>query len=189
MFTALKNVDQQLFLLINGAHNYLLDFVMWWVSNMLIWTPLYIWLIYLLARSYGKKIWWILLTVALLILSSDRLSVFLKNTVQRLRPSHEPALLGMVHSVNNYMGGTYGFVSSHAANTMALAVFLWLLLPDRARVARMVLIPYVIFTGYSRIYLGVHYPLDILGGWMVGILTACIAVKVLQYKIVPLKNN
>lgn len=183
MLDALKNIDREIFLIINGAHNNLLDFVMWWASDKLIWIPFYAWLLYILIREYGKQAGWILLTVALMILCSDQLTDFIKNTVQRPRPSHEISLIGIIHLVNNYNGGPFGFVSSHAANSMAITTLLFFILPQRLRLPRMVLIPFVILIGYSRIYLGVHYPLDVIGGWMVGLLTAWLSAKILLLKI------
>jgi undecaprenyl-diphosphatase len=101
----------------------------------------------------------------------------------RLRPSHEPSLEGLVHLVEGYKGGTYGFASSHAANTFGTAMFLYLLF--RIKKSWIVwLFPWAAFVSYTRIYLGVHYPGDIVGGAGVGLLCAWFSFKLcmLLYK-------
>ena len=171
MFEFLQNVDEYLFLLLNGLHNDFFDGVMWWISAKYSWIPLYAvilgWLIY----KYRFKSVILILTIILLITASDQGSVHLfKNVFERLRPSHHPELSDMVHIVNNYRGGRYGFVSSHAANVFALVSFLIPFL--RNRWAAIILICWASVVSYSRIYLGVHYPGDIIGGalfgWIVG---------------------
>jgi len=109
----------------------------------------------------------ILLGIALCVLLADQLSVHLfKNVFQRLRPSHEPELTGMVHLVRDYRGGNWGFVSSHAANTFAIATFLSLIFKNRK--FWIILFSWCIIVSYTRIYLGVHYPGDIFGGALLG---------------------
>src|SRR6187402_273521 len=120
----LLQLDQQIFLFINGHHDTVVDFIMYYASMKWIWIPFYIWLLYVLSRNYGIKALWFLPVIALMIVGSDQLSVFLKDSFERLRPCQDPDLKSLVHLVNNKCGGLYGFVSSHAANTMALAVFL-----------------------------------------------------------------
>ncbi|MGM9809403.1 MAG: phosphatase PAP2 family protein [Paludibacteraceae bacterium] len=102
----------------------------------------------------------------------------IKPWVCRLRPTHEPALAGMVHLVNGYTGGMYGFVSSHAANTMACALLFSLLY--RNRYATVGLMLWVALNCYSRMYLGVHYPGDIIGGLLVGALLATLTYAVVR---------
>ncbi|MBE0663262.1 MAG: phosphatase PAP2 family protein [Bacteroidales bacterium] len=172
MIEFLKNIDTQLFLFFNGFHNPFGDFVMYWLSDKYIWVPLYAFLLYLLFRYYGKKAFIFMVLVALLITISDQVSVhFFKNVFLRLRPCHEPALEGMVYTLGR-CGGKYGFISSHASNSFAIAVFMALLLWNKVRTVAIIMLIWAAMVSYSRVYLGVHYPGDVLVGGMVGALEA-----------------
>ena len=184
----LLQLDRELFLFINGHYDRVVDFIMYYVAQKWIWIPFYLWLLYVLSRNYGWKTLWFLPVTALLIAGSDQLSVLFKESFERIRPCHEPLLTGMVHLVKNKCGGMYGFISSHAANTMALAIFLHKMLPKGYGDIRKELIAYVLLNGYSRIYLGAHYPGDVIGGWMAGAILGYIFAKLMQQKLsVPLK--
>jgi undecaprenyl-diphosphatase len=162
--------DEQLFLLINGKHNTFYDFVMFWASEKFIWIPLYALLLYYLVRHYRRNTIAILLFIVLLVFLTDQTSVWIKNSVERMRPCHEPALAGLVHIVREKCGGTFGFVSSHAANHFGLVAFLSFLIKKTNRYIVYLLVLWAIFVSYSRIYLGVHYPGDILFGALLGII-------------------
>lgn len=112
--------------------------------------------------------------IVALITISDQLSLFAKFHFERPRPSHHPALEGMVHIVNGYRGGDYGFFSGHATNSFALATFLTVLLGKFYRVLPPLVFIWAALVSYSRIYLGVHFPGDILTGWIVGIIIGLI---------------
>lgn len=177
MVDLLKYWDSQLFLWLNDKHNSFFDLVMFWASNKLFWIPLYLFLIYLLFKNFKKKSFWILLTVGVLIFCADQFSVGLKNYFQRLRPCHEPALEGLVHLVKNKCGGSFGFVSSHATNHFAIAVFLSLIFKNTYKYFAPIIIVWAAIIAYSRVYLGVHYPGDILGGAILGTLLGLILGK------------
>lgn len=164
MIEALKNLDIRILLFVNGHHNPFWDRVMWFASAKSSWFPLYALLIALVIWKLKKKAIPLLLGVALLILCSDQLaSGILKPLVARPRPSHQPGLENLLHYVNGYQGGAYGFVSSHAANTFSLCFyFLFSFRRQALRWLGWVLLPWASFVVYSRMYLGVHYPSDIL---------------------------
>lgn len=159
----LIHLDQQTFLFLNGLHSSLLDPWMFWGTKSLVWLPLFLFLLFLAFRKYRWQTLWILLFTALMVTFSDQLSNVFKMLVARPRPTHEPSLTG-VHTVNGYTGGLFGFYSAHASTTMALAVFLILLLKDRYPYLLPLLLLWALFMSYTRLYLGVHYPLDLLTG-------------------------
>jgi undecaprenyl-diphosphatase len=159
--------DTSLMLWINQQHHPWLDQLMWFVSGKLEWIPLYLLLLYLVARRYRWKSWIVILAIALLVTLTDQVSVkAFKEVFQRWRPCHDPALEGMVRILHGKCGGAWGFVSSHAANTFGLATFMsWLIL---TRGQALALLGWAATVSYSRIYLGVHYPLDVVGGAVLG---------------------
>jgi undecaprenyl-diphosphatase len=167
---SIKEFDTQLFLFLNSKHNTFFDFVMYWASNRLVWIPLYLFFCFLAYKQTGKHIWLVILAAFLLIALSDQVSnhVF-KNTFLRYRPCHNLVIQDKVH-VNGDCGGTYGFVSSHAANTFALAVFLSLFFRKRINYFALFIFLWAAFVSYSRIYNGVHYPADVAVGAIIGIL-------------------
>ena len=170
-----------MFLILNGAHNNFADFLMWWASDKYIWIPLYALFLYLLWKRYGKNIWLVMIFAALLVFLSDQISVHLfKDVFQRLRPCHEPALEGMVHLVNDKCGGRFGFYSSHASNVFAIAVFVIFLSGRNRKWLALPILLWALFVAYSRIYLGVHYPADVLAGALAGSLLGWIVARFLK---------
>ena len=183
----LIHIDQQWLLAINGWHSEWADILMWYISKSTTWLPLYAMLVGLIVYRFGilspslcregrrgsslLRVLIILAGFAVAVGVSDFVSSgIIKPWVCRLRPTHEPALAGMLHLVNGYTGGLYGFVSSHAANTMACALLFALL--HRNKYATVGLMLWVALNCYSRMYLGVHYPADIIGGLAIGAMMA-----------------
>ncbi|MDD4141188.1 MAG: phosphatase PAP2 family protein [Bacteroidales bacterium] len=165
----IKDIDTNIFLFINGLFSPTGDFVFSWMSTTVIWIPLYLFLIFLLAKKHKKNFWIIALGIAALIATTDIVSAhILKPLVMRPRPCHEPTLAGLVHIVGNKCGGQYGFVSSHATNIFGIATFCHLALRTYYKYTWLLFI-WAAVIGYSRIYLGVHYPLDVLCGAILGI--------------------
>jgi len=165
----IKQIDTELFLFLNGMHNSFFDFVMFWISNKLIWIPVYLFIIYSIIKKFGtKKGIFITLSLIFAISISDFTSVhFFKNVFLRYRPCHNLNIKDIVHLVNNRCGGQYGFVSSHASNFFALATTVSFIFKKKSIIFLMYF--WAIIVSYSRIYLGVHYPLDIIGGALLGI--------------------
>jgi undecaprenyl-diphosphatase len=175
----LKSIDNDILLFINGKNSPFWDTVMMAVSGTYTWIPLYALMAFFIIKEFGKKSWLPILFVALTIVLSDQASVhFAKEIFMRYRPSHNLIIGAKLHIVNDYMGGQYGFVSSHATNTSAFAVFMMFLL--RKRFISILLPCWVILVCYSRVYLGVHYPADILGGLILGSIIGFICYQLNQ---------
>ncbi len=150
------------------------------VSARFTWIPLYLLLLYIVFRQFGKHAWLVVIMCLVAVALSDQLTSHLvKNLVMRYRPSHNALLIPKLHIVQDYMGGQYGFASSHAANTFAVACFIALIMPQK-RVLISVLFLWAILVCYSRVYLGVHYPSDILGGAIIGSICAYVCYKLWQ---------
>ena len=171
MLETLKLWDTNLLLLINGMNTHFFDGFMFTVSDKIVWIPLYISILFVLIKCWKKEAIWLVIALILCIVISDQISSgLIKHLVQRPRPTHCEDLKGLVHIVNGYSGGNYGFVSSHASNVFGFALLSSLIF--RRNIYTYFIFAWAVITAYSRIYLGVHYPLDVLGGAIVGVLVA-----------------
>lgn len=170
----IKYWDERLFLYLNGMHQEWLDPIMGGLTGKLIWIPLYAFFVYLIIKHFKKGSIWILAGIGLAILMADQTaSGFMKPFFERLRPCHDPRWEGLIYNYGG-CGGMYGFVSSHAANTFALAIYLNLLFRGRIKGFGWLFL-WAAVVSYTRIYLGVHYPLDIIVGALVGLLSGWVS--------------
>lgn len=161
--------DQSLFLFLNQLGNESFDAFWILVSGKLTWIPLYIIFLYLILKHFDKRsVLYILLFIVLGIVVSDQLANIFKVGVHRLRPCHDATLEGLVREVK--CGGQYGFYSAHASNTFFIATFMSMLFAKKINYFSAMVFFWAVFVSYSRIYLGVHFPLDIVFGASVGFL-------------------
>lgn len=183
MIESLIELDKSLFFFFNGLHADWLDPIMYWISDKKIWIPFYLILAGWLIKKYKIKSIAYLLGIGIAITITDQMiSGFMKGFFERYRPSRDPELDGLVHTVNDYRGGKYGFASSHSGNAFALAMFIYLSFREYKWIWLMFIWATVV--AYSRVYLGVHYPGDILVGGIIGLLAAMGIYAIIQ-KVIP----
>lgn len=163
----LEQVDKSIFLFLNSLHSPFWDEIMWYVSGRYTWVPLYVAILVMAGIKERRKLLVLFPIIILTVTLTDQVSVHcFKNVFERLRPCREPELEGIIHIVRNKCPGKFGFVSSHAANTFGLAFIT--LHVFRLRWYSISMISWAALIAYSRVYLGVHYPGDVLGGALLG---------------------
>jgi undecaprenyl-diphosphatase len=186
MLDSLLSKDIELLIYLNNLGTVQWDGFWLFVTNKYSAIPLYLFLLYYTYKSYGlKKTFIAVLFVVLLITISDQTSNLFKYGFKRLRPCHDENVLHLIRLVKESCGGLYAYFSAHAANAFAVAVFFGLLLNRKLKYVLSFLILWAMLVTYSRVYIGVHYPLDVITGLFFGILYGSIFYKL--YKLFLLK--
>ena len=189
MLELLKQIDTNIFLLINQANSDILDTVMYYASTTFIWIPLYLIILAQLIIKYKRialiATLFLILSIALADLSSVHL---FKNVFQRLRPCYEPGLADIINNIVG-CGGKYGFVSSHAANSFVIVIMVIKLLGDKYKWLNWFMPLWGILIIYSRIYLGKHYPGDVIVGSLLGLLIGWLVFFLFSKTVKYISNN
>jgi len=175
MLDVLVSIDHELLRHVNGwAGNSTIDSLMILISGKWIWIPLYAFLLYKLKMNFGLlQVGWTVLAICVTVVLTDQGSVALfKESFQRLRPCHNLALKDSLQLVTGKCGGQFGFISSHAANVFGLASFCSVLFRERFALV-LFLLAWASTVSVSRVYLGVHYPSDVIGGMLFGATVGC----------------
>lgn len=182
-FSKIQDMDMQVLSLFNGSDNIMLDQMVQILTSGLTWIPLYVMLFFVVIRN-NETMGQIALVVGsaiFCVLFADGLvDGIIKQLAERWRPSNDPTFKYMVQVVDDIRPKGYSFCSAHAANTMSLAVFFSLLI--RSKMLTITLVIWSLINCWTRLYLGVHYPSDILCGMIIGIIVG-ILVYLLYYKI------
>lgn len=153
---------------LSGMHNLFLDSFMWQTTQIFVWAPVVLFFLYMIFKAKRRDGFYLLLFIVLVFLLCDQISSsILKPWIGRLRPSRDPLVMNLLEYVYDYRGGQFGFPSSHAANSFGFAMFSSLLL--RFRPYTVVAFVWAATCAYTRLYLGVHFPLDILCGTLLGL--------------------
>lgn len=169
----LSRLDTNMLIWLNSFHSPFWDQFMILITGKAIWIPFYLLIALAIYRNFGRAWWIILLSIGCTIACADLFaSSLLKPGIERLRPCHVETLQEILHMPAG-CGGKFGFISSHSSNTFALATFLFLLFRNRYRYIGLLFI-WATAISYSRVYLAVHYPGDIIAGMISGSLWAAL---------------
>lgn len=178
MLEKLKTLDTDLFIYLNGLGSETYDVFWLFITKQTNWTPFFLLLLYLILKKIGtKQTLFMLLLVAILITFTDQTTNLVKNGFQRLRPCNNPEINSFIRVVQ--VRKSFSFFSGHAANTMAVAAFLYLILKRHFKYFGLLFLWPLIFA-YSRIYLGLHYPIDIFCGYLFGFTVGFLMYKIYQ---------
>lgn len=190
MIDQILQLDKDIFIYLNSLGTKAWDPFWMAYTSKFNWIPLYALLLYLMSRQMRlKAVLVTVVVVALMILVTDQVTNLFKNGFHRLRPCHLAEIVDSMRLVKSHCGGQYGFFSGHASNTMAAAIFIGLTLKKRFKNLIYLLIFWALLMAYSRIYIGVHYPLDILFGMLLGLLTGTVFYKLNLYLIKKFKAD
>ncbi len=186
MLDQLVQYDKELFLFLNNLGSPTWDGFWMALTNKTgpIALPLYMLLLFLAYRTFGiKRLLVVLLGVVVMILMTDQLANFFKFGFQRLRPCHDLEVNEAMRLVKSYCGGKFGYFSAHASNTMAVAIFFGTLLRSKSRYIGIFLVLWAILVAYSRVYIGVHFPLDVLTGAVIGSIFGWLCAKLVIFAL------
>jgi undecaprenyl-diphosphatase len=177
--------DKWLFLQLNGRFtNPVFDFILPYFRDSVFWAPLYIFILVFITLNYGKRGWlWALLflcTVAIADLTSSRI---FKEGFERLRPCQDPFFFQQVRLLLKGCSGSYSFTSSHAANHFGIATFVGLTFYSTFRKWTLLFFVWAFFISYAQVYVGVHYPSDVVGGALIGALAGFLMARVFKGKV------
>ncbi|HJS01515.1 MAG TPA: phosphatase PAP2 family protein [Flavobacterium sp.] len=179
MLDKLLSLDVQLLVFLNGLGSEAYDGLWLFITKQFNWIPFFLFLFYIIYKKLGgKQTLYVLLAIAVLILITDQFTNLVKYSFQRLRPCNNPDINTIIRVVKRQK--SFSFFSGHAANSMAAAMFIYLLIKPYFKYAFFLFLWPLIFA-YSRIYLGLHYPLDIFCGYLFGILTGGFVFRVYQF--------
>lgn len=184
MLETLQHIDQQILLFLNGFHNPFWDSFMWLFTGKWIWIPMYAAILYVLLKNLNARMAiFTVIAIALTITYADQIcATVIRPLVERMRPSNpDNPLSQFIHLVNDKRGGRYGFPSCHAANSFALAFFVMLFF-KQWRLTLFIML-WATVNSYSRIYIGVHYPGDLVAGILVGLSGALLIYYSYRYAL------
>ncbi|WP_040281127.1 phosphatase PAP2 family protein [Psychroserpens damuponensis] len=182
MIEQLIEYDRELFLYLNGLGTTTWDGFWMFYTTKFNWVPFYAILAYLMYRRLNSKMFVLtLVVIALMITFTDQITNVFKHGFERLRPCHQEGVSEYMRLVKSYCGGRFGYFSGHASNSMSLAIFISLLLKSKYKYIFLIMIPWAVAMGYSRIYIGVHYPLDVASGMLFGLFSGLLFYKLDKY--------
>lgn len=190
MLERLQFIDQELFLFLNSLHSGYWDQFMWIFTAKLPWIPMYAAILYVICKNMRPSVSLLaVISIVLTIVYADQIcATLIRPLVERMRPSNpNNPISEWVHIVNGKRGGRYGFPSCHAANSFGLAFFVMLLFKNR--LLTLFILLWASLNSYSRIYIGVHYPGDLIAGMLVGLSGAVLMYKLFCYGLRRFINN
>ncbi len=185
----LIDIDKYMLLALNGSDSIFWDGCMKIYTTIAIWIPLLLLLMYILIKNNSFKDFLLLvLVIAAVVGCTDLISSGIcKPFFERWRPTYDPEIMYLVDVVDEIRGGKYGFTSSHAANSFGIATFLLLLVKNRALTVSMII--WAVMNAFTRIYLGVHYPGDIIAGTLIGVIVGWGVYRLYRYIMTRQKHN
>ena len=165
----IKNIDTQLLIYLNNLGSESWDGFWMFMTNKFTSIPVYLIILFLVYKHFGiKKLAISVLFIALVITISDQTANLFKYGFERLRPCYNEDVKGMIRLVKSSCGGRFSFFSAHASTSLAVAVFFGMLLKKHVKYVSLSIVIWALLVGYSRIYIGVHFPFDVLFGFIFG---------------------